>query len=236
MQDERTFKTNLKRPFSLNYLLHLPPGYKTSKQRRPLMLFLHGVGESGTRLSKVADHGPPKLADKTPRGRNAEAIRLLQKNFIVASPQCAVGVGWNAAALSALLDGLEKKLRVDNGRIYLTGLSMGGYGTWELGLREPNRFAALAPICGGASTLLAKLNHRDRKRRVIQNRLPIWAFHGAKDDGVPVQESRRMVKLLRDGGNKSVKLTVYPDAGHDSWTATYHNPELYRWFLRHSRK
>lgn len=246
MQERRHFKTSLKQRISLRYLLHLPAGYAESKARWPLILFLHGVGESGADLSKVAHHGPPKLVSKAPRSRKGEteeqkaarleAVKLLKEKFIVVSPQCAIGVGWDSGALSALLDDVEKRLRADRKRIYLTGISMGGYGVWDLGLREPGRFAAMAPICGGASTLQAKLNSRNAKRKAIQNRLPIWVFHGAKDSGVRPEESKRMVKLLRKYGNKSIKLTVYPEAGHDSWTESYANPELYRWFLKHSLK
>jgi predicted peptidase len=115
----------------------------------------------------------------------------------------------------------------------LTGLSMGGYGAWSLGTMHPERFAALAPICGGGELISVLLSSRDKSQAL--NTIGIWAFHGAKDPVVPVEESRRMVDAVKRAGVKDVKLTVYPEAQHDSWTETYNNPELYRWLLEHQR-
>ena len=110
-------------------------------------------------------------------------------------------------------------------RIYVTGLSMGGYGTWDLATRYPNRFAAIAPICGGG----------EPARACTVKHLPVWAFHGAKDEVVPLEQSQAMIDALAacDG---NARLTVYPDADHDAWTQTYDNPELYDWFLSHRRQ
>ena len=127
--------------------------------------------------------------------------------------------------LNALLDEIIEKYNVDTDRVYLTGLSMGGFGSWALGCRNPERFAAIAPICGGGQPYVAgKLKD-----------VPVWAFHGAKDPAVPIIMSEVMVRAInRAGGN--AKLTTYPNAGHDSWTATYTNQELYDWFLSHKKK
>jgi predicted peptidase len=122
---------------------------------------------------------------------------------------------------------------VDTHRIYLTGLSMGGFGTWTLGLTFPERFAAIAPLCGGGDSLTPYLATGARKEAL--KTLPVWAFHGAKDPVVPPIESEHMVGLLKQLGDKDVKLTIYPDALHDCWTQTYANPELFEWFLKHSR-
>ena len=122
----------------------------------------------------------------------------------------------------------------ENTRIYLTGLSMGGYGTWTLGAAYPDKFAAIAPICGGGETITVLLSGRSKKPAL--NSLGVWAFHGGKDNVVPVSESERMVDAMKKAGCQDVKLTVYPEANHDSWTATYNNPELYDWFLKHERK
>jgi predicted peptidase len=130
----------------------------------------------------------------------------------------------------ALLDDLTVKHKVDQSRVYLTGISMGGYGTWSLGLRHPKRFAAIAPICGGGDILPILLPARQNSGAL--KRLPVWAFHGARDELVPLSESERMVNALRRIGNQNVKLTVYPDAGHDSWTETYNNAEFYDWLLQ----
>jgi predicted peptidase len=219
----KSFRTTLTQPVHLRYLLFLPKEYGKDPARKwPLMLFLHGAGERGDDLWKVTVHGPPKLA------RNDRNFP-----FILVCPQCPTGDHWHADALAALLDRVIETHAVDTHRVYLTGLSMGGYGTWHLGLTHPDRFAAIVPICGGGNTedvLLASPRHAEALRS-----LPVWAFHGAKDQVVNPEESKRMVKALKRFGCREVKLTIYPDANHNSWDATYNNPEVFRWMLDHSR-
>jgi predicted peptidase len=212
VQLEKHFEAQVKVTAKIDYLLFLPQGYEQSKQRWPLMMFLHGSGESGTNLAKVKTHGPPKVVESKP-----------DFPFILVSPQSA-GRGWNSDTLNALLDDVIRKYRVDKSRVYLTGLSMGGYGTWSLAAAHPEKFAAIVPICGGG-------NPADAKKLVG---LPIWVFHGAKDPTVPVQRSREMVEAIKAAGG-NVKLTEYPEAGHDCWTETYDNPELYTWLLAQKR-
>jgi predicted peptidase len=220
-QETKTFKGRSSKRLELEYLLFLPKGYKEEKRKEwPLMLFLHGAGERGSNIAKVTVHGPPKLVKE---GKDFP--------FIIVSPQCPEGDAWSEEALLGLLDQVIKKHRVDQNRVYLTGLSMGGYGTWNLGLRYPERFAAIAPICGGGDVIPILLPAPGKEARL--KRLPIWAFHGAKDNLVPLSESERMVNALKQVGNQTVKLTVYPEAGHDSWTETYNNPGLYEWLLQH---
>jgi predicted peptidase len=202
----------------LEYLLYLPKGYakgpNAAKKKWPLMLFLHGSGERGSNLEMVKVHGIPKLIEA---GQEFP--------FIVVSPQCPAGYGWAKAPLGPLLDDLEQHLQIDTTRVYLTGLSMGGAATWGLANDFPNRFAALAPICGGGDEIwMGKISH-----------LPIWAFHGAKDELVPLEESAKLVNELKRLGSKKVKLTVYKNAGHDSWTRAYANPKLYEWMLAHTQ-
>ena len=217
-QTAQKFSLERKQVFTADYLLSLPPSYGVDATKRwPLILFLHGAGERGTNLWMVAKHGPPK-------------IDIATNNFIVVSPQCPNGKIWSNDLLLALLDEIETKYAVDTRRIYLTGLSMGGFGTWSLGLTHPERFAAIAPICGGGELITPLL--ADKAKLTT---LPVWAFHGAKDPVVPVEESERMVKLLKKYQVREVKLTIYPEAQHDSWTQTYANPELFEWFLQHSR-
>jgi predicted peptidase len=110
---------------------------------------------------------------------------------------------------------------------------MGGYGTWSVGLKNPERFAAIVPICGGGS-ILDVLLVLPGKQSALKN-LPVWAFHGAKDPVVPVEESEQMINALTKAGNQNTKLTVYSDAGHDSWTEAYNSQELYDWLLQHTR-
>ena len=207
----------------LSYLLYLPPGCDAKAAKKwPLMLFLHGAGERGDNLEQVAVHGPPKLIRQ---GTNFP--------FIVVAPQCPAGERWQIDALLRLLDDLATRQPVDTNRIYVTGLSMGGYGTWSLAFSAPGRFAAVAPICGGANMIEALLVNGDQAQAI--RALPIWAFHGTKDPVVPIEESARLVNSLQRMGCPNVKLTVYPEAQHDSWTETYDNPEFYAWLLSHER-
>ena len=207
----------------LQYLVYLPKDYSATNGRRwPLMLFLHGSGERGADLQRVAIHGPLKLVKQ---GTNFP--------FIIIAPQCPEKELWQSEPLLQLLDRVTEKYAVDTKRIYLTGLSMGGYGAWRLGLQHPEKFAALVPICGGGNAIDVILGPGD-KGEAFQT-LPIWAFHGAKDDVVPLDESERLVNGLKQRGVKEVKFTVYPEAKHDSWSETYSNPELYEWLAKKTR-
>jgi predicted peptidase len=198
----------------LQYLVYLPSAYKDDNKKWPLVLFLHGAGERGSDLNFVNRNGPTKLVEE---GKDFP--------FIMISPQCPLGQRWDARELSTLLDEIEKIYSVDKNKEYVTGLSMGGEGTWKLIMAEPDRFAAAAPVCGrtGSSYLDAsKLED-----------LPLWIFHGAMDDVVSLDESVRMVKALEKCGN-DVKFTVYPKANHNAWDETYNNEKLYNWLLEHS--
>lgn len=204
---------------SCHYWLSLPDGYAADTGRRwPLMLFLHGAGERGNNLEIVKKHGPLK--------RIASGTNL---PFVVVAPQCPSNDWWESTrqclTLVALLDEVLAKHRIDPDRVYCTGLSMGGYGTWRLASENPERFAAVIPICGGGRwfTVGAMRN------------VPAWVFHGAKDPVVPLVESEKMVNALRKAGG-TVEFTVYPEAQHDSWTATYDNPAVYEWLLKQVRK
>ncbi|MBU6398770.1 MAG: prolyl oligopeptidase family serine peptidase [Verrucomicrobia bacterium] len=220
----QTFNGRISRQkVGVRYLLFLPRDYRARGPRRwPLIFFLHGAGERGTNVWWVAKHGPPKIVKDKP-----------DFPFIVVSPQCPEGQTWSNDTLWTLLDDVVSRYRVDVSRIYLTGLSMGGYATWSLGLEHPERFAAIAPICGGGDTLKVLLPDADKVRAL--KTLPVWAFHGGKDPVVNPAESKRMVEALHQIGNEA-KLTVYPEAQHDSWTETYNHPALYDWFLEHQRQ
>ena len=202
-------------PVKLNYLLYLPKDYD-KQESWPLVIFLHGAGERGDDLNLVKKHGPPKLIEE---GKDFPAI--------VVSPQCKQGRWWHAQLLelTSLVDEIEAKYKVDKSRIYLTGLSMGGFGTWALAAYTPDRFAALVPICGGGETL--------GTRALVHT--PVWAFHGAKDPVVPLKRSEDMVEALkRFKGN--VQFTIYPEALHDSWTETYDNADVWKWLFEQQRK
>ncbi len=221
----KTLQRKLPANAKIDYLLFLPREYSGSSTNRwPLIFFLHGSGERGSDVWKVATHGPSKYIETHP-----------EFPFIVIAPQCPNRETWSREALMDLLDQAVETYRVDTNRIYLTGLSMGGFGAWELATSYPERFAAVAPICGGGRYISVLMAGYDGRLAALQS-LPVWAFHGAKDNVVPVAESERMVKMMKEAGCKEVELTIYPEAQHNSWTETYNNPKLYEWFLKHERK
>ena len=199
----------------LNYLLSLPKDYSASDDPWPLIVFLHGGGERGNNLDKLKVHGPPKIAD-----RNKDFP------FVVLSPQCPSGSRWTyeIKTVKSLLDNILDNYNVDPGRVYLTGLSLGGYGTWNMAMMYPEYFAAIAPMCGGG---IVDEAHNLRN-------MPVWVFHGAKDNSNPLENNQRMVDAVKAAGG-DVKFTIYPNIGHDCWTASYNNQELYDWFLSHRK-
>jgi predicted peptidase len=213
-----TFKKRIAHNEELHYLLHLPQGYDRADKEKewPLILFLHGAGERGSDLEIVKKHGPPKLIAA---GKDIPAI--------VVSPQCPKDEWWNdhVEGLLALLDDVTKKHNVDPDRVYVTGLSMGGFGTWALLSRAAERFAAAVPICGGGTRL--------GLQRAMNT--PIWAFHGDADPLVPVDESTRLVELMKSRGAQNVKVTIYPGVAHDSWTQTYDDPAVWDWLFAQKR-
>ncbi|MEI6233580.1 MAG: prolyl oligopeptidase family serine peptidase [Planctomycetota bacterium] len=212
-----TSSQHLVRPISktaeIPYLLHLPEDYAESAEPWPLILHLHGAGERGTDLEKVRTFGLARVCARNPKFP-----------FVVVSPQCPENDFWRTDVLFALLDDICEKYNVDVNRVYVTGASMGGYGTWALAAHDPKRFAAIAPICGRAAGLW------------VWNltALPIWVFHGDLDPIVPLDESKRIVESLQRIGNP-VKFTIYPRSLHDVWTRTYRGTELFEWFLTHRR-
>lgn len=208
-----TRDSQIARQEPMPHLLYLPPGYGKDGGGRlwPMVLFLHGAGESGHDLERVKKHGPPRLVSQ---GK--------QFPFILVSPQ--TDHGWRPSELGRLLDSIESQYAVDRRREYVTGLSMGGFGTWAMLSEFPDRFAAAVMICGGGDPQLAS--------RIKDT--PLWVFHGEKDTVVPIDKSRANVEALEKLGG-TIRFTTYPDAGHDSWTATYNNPKVYRWMLKHRR-
>lgn len=211
-QNSHLYTKTISKTIEVPYLLYLPADYAPDK-KWPLIMFLHGIGQSGNTPERVADTGLPQMLKSD-----------TNFPFIVLSPQCPRGQWWDNETLITMLDDILEQYSIDEERVYLTGLSMGGFGTWSLACAYPERFAAIAPICGGGEPIFA---------RQLKD-MPVWAFHGAKDQAVPVERSRQMVDAInRSGGN--AKLTIYPEADHDSWTQTYKNQELYDWFLSHRK-
>jgi predicted peptidase len=196
-----------------NYLLFTPAKYE-EQEKWPLIVFLHGAGERGDDLNQVKVHGPPKVVTGQP-----------EFGFLVVSPQVPKEQRWEADKVMAIVDQVQKSLKVDPDRVYVTGLSMGGFGTWSVAAKYADRLAAIVPICGGGDPATAEKFAK----------LPCWVFHGAKDTAVPLKRSDEMVEALKQAGG-APKYTVYPEAGHDSWTESYNNPELYQWLLAQRRQ
>lgn len=197
---------------TLDYWIYLPKG-EQPESGSPLLLFLHGAGERGDDLAVVKKHGPPKLIEA---GQDFP--------FVVVSPQCPERERWEPKQLAALVEHLVAEHSLDGSRLYVTGLSMGGYGTWALIAEYPELFAAAVPVCGGG----------DVEKVDAMAKTPVWAFHGGQDRVVPPRRSEVLVDALKER-DAEVKLTVYPEAGHDSWTKTYDNAEVYAWLLEHRR-
>ncbi|MCP3917241.1 MAG: prolyl oligopeptidase family serine peptidase [bacterium] len=214
----------------LSYLLHVPVASDVPPDGWPLLLFLHGAGERGDDLSLVRVHGPPKLTGEIP-----ELSRC-----VVVAPQCPSDAWWKPETLEALLDEVRALTLPDPTRIYVTGLSMGGYGTWGLLASSPDTFAAAVPICGGGDPCRlwqdrVPAGGFDLDELLRAKDVPIHAFHGASDSVVPADESRMLVRAL-EAVEASVRLTVYPGVGHDSWTQTYADPALYAWMFAQKRE
>jgi predicted esterase len=201
-------------PDHINFLLYVPRAYYLSPEAGfPLIMFLHGTDQRGDN---------PELLKSVAAFTIVDVEGTLP--FIAVFPQCPSNAHWSPGALMAMLDSIEASLRIDRDRVYLTGFSLGGFGVWQTAAAFPDVFAAIAPVCG-----MSDISDVPRLRDI-----PVWAFHGALDQNVPLEESEKMAAALRSiGGN--VRLTVYPDFAHECWSITYHDSRLYLWFLSQRR-
>ena len=199
----------VKKHNNLEYVIKYPCGFDSNK-KYPLIIFLHGAGSRGKDINLIIDK---PIINKL--------IADNDTNFIVAAPQCFADTWFEIFEQLIDFSGAMIILEfLDKSRVYLTGNSMGGYTTWQLAMTKPEWFAAIAPICGGGMYWNA-CRLKD---------VPVWAFHGLLDDVVFIEESIKMVNGVNKSGG-SAKLTIYEKAMHDSWTKTYANDELYKWFL-----
>jgi predicted peptidase len=192
------------------YLLYVPPWYDTVSQSVPLVIYLHGSSKRGSDLNRLKAYGLPFYVD---RGH--------QYNFIIASPQCPAGKSWLTDDwFGPLYAQLRQNYRIDTTRVYVMGMSLGGYGTWHVALDYPEVFAALVPICGGCldSANICKIGH-----------IPTWAFHGKKDKAVPFSETEKLVNRLQQcGGN--IRFTPLPDKGHNL-AYLFNDADVLMWML-----
>ena len=216
IKKNKTLSVDMNRSHQLKYLIYLPNDYLTKKY--PLVLFLHGAGERGSNLKDIEIHGLPKLV------RNGKKFP-----FIIIAPQCPLNLWWSdplpVDLLSELVNDIVMKYGIHKNNVFCTGLSMGGYGTLALSIKNPKLFSAIIPICGGMDikNFFDILNLKD---------LPIWLFHGDKDEVIPLENSQSIYKVLKPV-NKNIKLTVYKGVDHNSWDRAYDDNELYKWMLSH---
>ncbi len=212
-EQTETFTGMVTKQVALRYLVWMPDPATKPAAGWPLMIFLHGSGERGRSLAKVKAHGPPMYAAA---GRRFP--------FVLVAPQADEGDSWHSDAIEALRADLVGRLPIDPDRVLITGMSMGGYGSWNYAVAYPEQLAAVAPVCG--------IGNVERAARVAP--VPVWAFHGARDPVVPIAADREMVDAVREAGGQ-VKFTVYADVGHNAWDRAYADPALYAWLLAQRR-
>lgn len=194
----------------LTYLVKYPEGFSKT-EKYPVLMFLHGAGSRGTSTDTLRNNPFFKC------------IEPLNLPFVIVAPLCSENTWFDLFEhLKELVKEVARLSYTDEKRIYLTGNSMGGYGSWQLAMSMPEYFAAIVPICGGGMYW--------NTGRLVN--VPVWAFHGGIDGCVLPRESEKMVEAVNKAGGNA-KLTIYPEAGHDSWTPTYSNPEVFEWMLQH---
>jgi predicted peptidase len=192
----------------LNYILQLP---KNQKEKFPLLVFLHGSGERGTDLDLVKSHSPFTYQN------------IIKSPIALLAPQCPENMQWDTKALYELIIDIEAKYNIDKSRIYLTGLSLGGWGTWKLAEEHPEVFAAIAPVCGPTDIFMIDAASKLKD-------LPIRIYHGALDDVVtPVQSIAMHQELKKINANS--ELFIFSNDNHNSWDSTYSDPKFYEWLL-----
>ena len=202
------FKKEIKTSIEVRYILQLP---ENQKEKFPLLVFLHGSGERGTDIEMVKNHSPFTYQN------------LIKTNVAILAPQCPEKRWWDTNEIYELIQSIATTYNVDTSRIYLTGLSMGGWGTWKLAAEHPELFAAVAPVCGVTDTDIF------RNIEVLKN-TPVHVFHGALDDVVSPNMSLEIYQKLKKV-NPDCSLTIFPNDNHNSWDSTYSDPKFYEWLF-----
>ncbi|MCC9074207.1 prolyl oligopeptidase family serine peptidase [Flavobacterium sp. F-65] len=205
-------KTEIIQKHELGYALHIPASIK---EKKPLLIFLHGSGEKGTDIEKVKIHGPFKY------------LKDHKLDAYVLAPQCPENEEWDAEVLYRLILKIQKENNIDSDRIYVTGLSLGGWGTWNLAFAHPDMFAAIVPISGFVDLIQLEQTCKIAK-------IPTRIFHGLMDDVVNIDYAITIYKELKKC-NSNVELTIFDDAGHDSWSRVYDNQQIYDWMFKQVR-
>ena len=201
-----------------NYLLYLPKDYAKQTKNYPLVIYLHGGSHKGDDLNKLKGYGLPFLVDQ---GNDFD--------FIIVSPQCPDNKYWSSEDwFEPLYTKILTEYRVDTNKVYLTGISMGGYGTYIVAMDYPDKFAAIVPLCGGC-------NDSDTTRICNLKDIPIWAFHGTADDKIPISETERIVNGLNKCNGK-IKFTKLKGEGHGIEFLYEKYPQMYKWMLKQSRQ
>jgi predicted peptidase len=200
--------------YELGYALHKPAN---TKDKKPLIVFISGDGEKGTDIEKVKINGPLKY------------LKTHQLDAYILAPQCKENENWNIESINELILKIQKENNIDPNRIYVTGLSSGGWAAWNLALSYPDKFAAIVPISG-----FVDLIELESVCKIAA--IPTRIFHGLLDDVVKVDYAITIYKELKKCNAPDVQLTIFDDAGHDSWTRVYDNPEIYDWMFKQIKK
>ena len=203
-----------------DYLLRVPPGYHLFSGKRPLLIYLHGSGEVGKQVTDLIQSDPSNWSQGY--------VRSSDYPFITVMPVSAQ-YGWDPDRLQVLVKELTSnrdRFTIDETRVYLTGYSMGGFGTFHTAEKYPNLFAAIAPVAGGGDI--------DKADQLAE--IPIWAFHGDADSVVAYSGSKEMIDAIQECGNTNIRLTTFHEAGHGIALDVYRNPQLYQWFLQQRRE
>lgn len=213
-----SFQTVIPRPYQLPYQVYLPPDYGIDPRRSwPLILSLHGAAARGENPAEILKEGLPSAIEDG-----------MDYPFVVVSPLCPEQTWWSdhILAIDVLLKEVGDRYTVDRNRIFVTGVSMGGYGVWHLGAAYPDRFAGLVPVSGGAAWFYG---FPERARTISQ--VPIWVFHGEADPIVPLREATILVDEMKESGG-NIKFSVVPNGGHDIWKQVYRQPDLIEWMTQ----
>lgn len=203
-----TFSKEVTSKIELNYIIQLPIN---QKEKFPLLIFLHGSGERDTALETVKNHSPFTYQN------------LIKSPIALLAPHCPKDIQWDTNAIYELIKDITSKYNIDKSRIYLTGLSMGGCGTWKLALEHPEFFAAIAPVCAPVDDYML-----EDVIKLID--LPIHIYHGALDDHVPPIQAIRMHQELKKI-NANTQIFIFSNDNHNAWDSTYSNPKFYEWIL-----